>query len=163
MLPDSILERHTSAVRMWNDARDFLRAAKTLGAETLPGLYCGCHGIELALKSYLRAHNTHLRDLRRLKHSLLDALDKAVAAGLDPPSVDVQAILEFLDEAHTAHEFRYGHTYHPPRLDLAHLMLAGSWALGAVVPAVCRSQGVTDETVPVIRRMRGDAAMLLES
>src|SRR5262245_29644966 len=114
VITDQQREHHTPPMLMWNQSLSFLKSAayvdagpqRERGLFDSPAQFLACHGLELALKSYLRAKGYGLRKLRRkVSHSLIEALDRCISKGLDKPPQDVAHILEFADEAHTLHEF----------------------------------------------------------
>ena len=165
---DALRERHTSALLMWNQGKCFLMAAKYVaegkprerGSFDHPAQFLACHGIELVLKSFLRAKGSRLAKLRReIGHSLIEALDRCIATGMEKPVPEIDRILEFAEAAHTSHEFRYGHVYHPLHIDVADLLRTGSWALESTAFAVAQSHG--DNSAKVLPRMRTDAKALL--
>jgi HEPN domain-containing protein len=85
MIGNVLRERHTSAVLMYGQAMEFLESAKRLASNDTPALFLACHGLELALKSYLRAKGAPLTKLRAIRHSIIAALNDCVAQGLVTP------------------------------------------------------------------------------
>jgi hypothetical protein len=141
-------EGHTPAILLWTDALSFIDAAHQLtrfdvpplDSEKMrhrtPRLYLATHGIELAMKSHLRANGSTLRQLTGLGHSLTKTLAACLSTDMEAPSEQRHRALEFLSVAHERHEFRYGHTDHPPHMDHRNWINVALWALRAAIPAV---------------------------
>ena len=73
---------------LWTDARDMIAAAQLVSADpglanSHPAYYLTGHGIEEALKAFLRAQGQSLKDLRYIGHDLDDALGVAIALGIE--------------------------------------------------------------------------------
>jgi hypothetical protein len=162
IITESDRETHTGPMFMWQQAKDFLLAARKLG-DGLPATFLGCHGIELALKSYLRAHGMKIAELQRINHSLLRGLNQCVQRGMDEPPSDVWRVFDRANQVHVAEEHRYGHTYHPRLIATHYLLSAGRWSLGAAATAVAEvEQTPATDPAPLLSRMRKEAAALLD-
>ncbi|TMH03607.1 MAG: hypothetical protein E6H67_12480, partial [Betaproteobacteria bacterium] len=82
--------RRTAALALWRYGNDYLKAAQGLCDhvritcnESQAHYHLAAQGIEFALKSFLRAKGVTPGDLNaRIGHSLLDALQEALARDL---------------------------------------------------------------------------------
>jgi hypothetical protein len=149
-------EASTSAFMLWSYGLQFLNASRKLGTNHLPALYLACHGIELGLKSHLRANGYSLHQLILIRHSVSEALSHAQRAGMRKPPARVSAVLEFVEEVHRDHEYRYPHAL-VQGIEARYLILGGGWALRAAAPAVSRTPGAVPLTV-----MRSKSAGLMD-
>ena len=85
--------RRTAALALWRYGNDYLKAAQGLCEdmritcnESQVHYHLAAQGIEFALKSFLRAKGVTPSDLSaRIGHSLLDALQEALARDLPSP------------------------------------------------------------------------------
>ena len=75
-----------------------------------PTYYLLCHGIELALKSYLAASGVSEDALRKLRHDLKRALRDAQRRGFVPADDRFPEIVKWLTPYHLDHFFRYPRT-----------------------------------------------------
>jgi len=110
-------------------ASQFLYAAKKLGSDHVPARYLACHGIELALKAHLPSRGYTLDQLINIRHSIDRALASAKSTRMKQPPIRVLRILEFAEEIHFKHEYRYPHLHHPKFIESVYLIYAGAWAL----------------------------------
>jgi hypothetical protein len=148
-------EAHTSCMLMWQEAAGFVKAAGEIPHYRTPRLHLATHGIELALKSHLRANGYTLDQLRALGHSLLKSLTRCKRLGFELPSMDNMDRLRLLSKAHAAHEWRYAHTDRPPHMEWGDWVLVADWALSAAIPAVGRATVDDVRKIPNFeRRMR---------
>lgn len=162
--------RRTAALALWRYAHDYLKAAQTLcetnriaSNESQALYHLAAQGIEFALKSYLRAKGVTPVDLSaRLGHSLLEALQEALARGLDPPPVEIVRAIRFIAPHHRDDQFRYLAARYGEFPDLAPLLAAGTWILAQTAPDVVAayfayhgdsSPSACDD---MLRRMRAD-------
>jgi len=162
--------RRTAALALWRYAHDYMRAAETLGAsnrvachESQALYHLGAQGIEFALKSYLRAKGVTPEELSaRVGHSLLDALQEALARGLRPPPVEVLRAIQMIAPHHRDDQFRYLAAHYGEYPDLAPLLSAGAWILAQIAADVVADyfSYYGDPSLPAIddmlRRMRAD-------
>src|ERR1043166_5071392 len=100
------------SLSLWNDAKDYLRAAETLIRESqiaLPTYFLLSHGLELTLKAYLIARGVEERVLRKpnIRHDLQRLYDEAVALGLQIEDQRVPVLVQAISEFHKTFEFRY--------------------------------------------------------
>jgi len=129
-------ESATPAMLLWQTASQFLHASKKLGTDYVPARYLACHGIELALKSHLRARGYRLGQLIDIGHSIDRALRAANSTGMKQPPMRVLYTLEFAEEIHFKHEYRYPHLHRPKFIESVYLIYAGAWALREAADAV---------------------------
>ena len=111
----------------------FIQAANEIPHYRTQRLHLAAHGIELALKSFLRAKGYTLDKLRALGHSLRAAVRDCKKHGMTPPSVDDWDRINFLSEAHANHEWRYAHTDRPPHMEREDWISVAEWALRAAL------------------------------
>ena len=155
-------EAHTDSMLMWHEATTFIAAAVAIPHYRTPRLHLAAHGIELALKSHLRATGYTLDQLQRIRHSLVTALNRCVALGMVEPSDDDRHRLRFLSDAHANHEWRYAHTDKPPHMDWSDWISVAAWSLRAAIPAVATNTAKHSTEVPVYkRRMEVDVVRAL--
>jgi hypothetical protein len=157
-------EASTPPLLLWNEALRFAAGAGVLSAagraphEPLyyrcQALYLACHGIELALKSHLRAKEFSLRRLINIGHSLTKALERSIGTGMEPPPAEILHRIRFLSAAHEEHVFRYAHLHRPPHMDRADWIVVTTWSLRTAIPAVALSSGCAQE------RMQRDVTQL---
>ena len=148
-------EGHTPAMLLWQTGSQFLHAARKLGTDHSPACYVACHGIELSLKSHLRARGFTLDALRDIGHSILRAQEAATLNGMEAAPDVVNQIFKIAEDVHAAHEFRYPHLFHPTLIQCTLLIRAGGWALIAAAPAVAlstHSGGASGDAL--LKRMR---------
>jgi len=79
----------TNSMGLWTYAHQFIQAARAVANKRscwgmpVPAYYLVCHGIELALKAYLRGAGWSVNDLkRRIGHDLSRCLDEEEKQGL---------------------------------------------------------------------------------
>ncbi|MGE5666561.1 MAG: hypothetical protein ACM338_00040 [Betaproteobacteria bacterium] len=139
-----IESKRTTALALWRYSHDYLRTAHTLCETDLIACdesqvvyHLAAQGIEFALKSHLRARGLTPEDLSaRIGHSLLDALQEAIARDLSPPPAEVARAIRFIAPYHRKDEFRYLGVSYGKFPHLAPLLAAGTWILGEVVEVV---------------------------
>jgi hypothetical protein len=155
-------ESRTAPMFIWQQAKDFLQAAREIG-DGLPATFLGCHGIELALKSHLRARGMKIEELRRINHSLLRGLNQCIQRGMDEPPSDVWRVFDRANKVHVTDEHSYGHTHHPRLIATHYLLLAGRWSLVASATAVAEVENtLATDPAPLLSRLREEAAALLD-
>lgn len=160
----------TAALALWRYGRDYLKAAETLGEtdriacnESQVLFHLAAQGIEFGLKSYLRAKGVTPEDLSaRIGHSLLEALQEALARGLSPPPLEVLRAIQFIAPHHRDEQFRYLAVRYGEFPDLEPLLAAGTWILAQVARDVVAdyfayySHGAPPAVNHMLRRMRVD-------
>src|SRR6266568_9006999 len=107
--------RRSAALALWRYSHDYLKAAQTLYEsdhvtcnESQALYHLAAQGVEFALKSFLRAQGVSPGDLSaRIGHSLLDALQEALARDLPPPPVKVLRTIQFIAPHHLDDRFLY--------------------------------------------------------
>jgi hypothetical protein len=132
--------RRTAALALWRYGHDYLKAAQALCEadrvtcnESQALYHVAAQGVEFALKSFLRARGVSPEELdARIGHSLLDALQEALARGLPTPPVDVVRTVQDIAPHLRSNEFRYLPAEHGAFPDLAPLLAAGVWILSHV-------------------------------
>jgi hypothetical protein len=132
---------------MWTEGLLYLEAARTLTPSDKnhhfrsPTLQLAAHGIELALKSFLRAHKYSLHELQKLGHELVAIAAVCEAQGMTPlgDSVD-RVFFEFMSDAHVDQEFRYVHLDRPAHVHCDDWNLYAKWALNAAIEAVASTE-----------------------
>ena len=85
----SMVKTAETPMNLWTHADTFRKAAHILRGEVspvpagaiLPAYYVACHGLELAMKAFLRARGFDDRRLRNLGHDLRRCLKRADASG----------------------------------------------------------------------------------
>lgn len=162
--------RRTAALALWRYSHDYLKAAQTLCEnnriacnESQAPYHLGAQGVEFALKSFLRAKGVAPSDLSaRVGHSLLEALQEALARGLCPPPVEVTRAIQFIAPHHRDDQFRYLAVRYGEYPDLAPLLAAGAWILAQIAPDVVANYftyhgyGSPPASDDMLRRMRAD-------
>lgn len=162
--------RRTTALALWRYSRDYLKAAETLCEydriacnESQVLYHLAAQGIEFGLKSYLRTRGVTPADLSaRLGHSLLEALQEALARGLIPPPVEVLRAIQFIAPHHRDDQFHYLPVGYGEFPDLAPLLAAGAWILAQIASDVVadysayHGYGYPHEGDDMLRRMRAD-------
>lgn len=165
--------RRTAALALWRYGRDYLKAAETLCEhdriacnESQVPYHLAAQGIEFGLKSYLRTKGLTPGDLSaRVGHSLLDALQEALARGLDPPPREVVRAIRFIAPHHRDDQFRYLTVDYGEFPDLAPLLAAGTWILAQIAAAVVadyfayHGRDYASAGDDMLRRMRADLHM----
>lgn len=81
-------EDRTTGMGLWTDARDMIAAARVVSSEprlanSHPAYYLVGHGLEEALKAFLRARGHTLNDLKCIGHNLEHALGAAITNGIE--------------------------------------------------------------------------------
>jgi hypothetical protein len=133
----------TAALAFWRYSHDYLKAAQTLCEtnriacnESQALHHLAAQGIEFALKSFLRARGVTPTDMSgRIGHSLLDALQEAIARDLSPP-VEVVRAIRFIAPHHRDDQFHYLAASHGEFPDLTPLLAAGTWILREIAAEV---------------------------
>jgi hypothetical protein len=130
-----------------------IQAANEIPNYRTQRLHLAAHGIELALKSFLRANGYTLNRLRGLGHSLTAAVKDCKALGMAQPSADDWDRIEFLSEAHVNLEWRYAHTDRPPHMEWRDWISVAGWALRSAIPAVAENSAEKGKVRACERRM----------
>src|SRR5438105_15138832 len=107
--------RRTAALALWRYGNDYLKAAQGLCDdmritcnESQVHYHLVAQGIEFALKSFLRPKGVTPSDLSaRIGHSLLDALQEALAHDLPSPLDTVLRTIQFIAPHHRDDHFLY--------------------------------------------------------
>ena len=142
--PAHVESRRTAALALWRYSHDYLTAAQTLCQtdriacnESQALLHLAAQGIEFALKSFLRARGVTPEDLSaRIGHSLLDALQEAIARGMSPPPVEVMRAIRFIAPHLRNDQFHYLAASYGEFPDLTPLLAAGMWILDRIAAEV---------------------------
>jgi hypothetical protein len=97
------------------DAEAYLKAAQKLdqsddGLASAPQYYLACHSIELILKSFILIHGGTEAEVRKIRHDLLGAWERATELGLRPTDERTGQIVNILAPYHLDHSFRYRKT-----------------------------------------------------
>jgi hypothetical protein len=162
--------RRTAALALWRYSHDYLKAAQTLSQTDLIASnesqalhHLAAQGIEFALKSFLRARGVTPEDLSaRIGHSLLDALQEAIARGLPPPPVEVVRAIRFIAPHHRDDQFHYLAARYGEFADLTPLLAAGTWILDRIAAEVVADylvyygHGSASAGDDMLRRMRAN-------
>ncbi len=162
--------RRTAALALWRYGHDYLKAAQSLcetnhiAVHESQALYhVTAQGIEFALKSYLRARGVSAEDLSaRMGHSLLDALQEALARGLRPPPPRVLRAIQLIAPHHRDDQFHYLGARFGEYPDLAPLLAAGAWILAQIAADVVadyftyHGHGSLHAVDDMLRGMRAD-------
>jgi len=165
--------RRTAALALWRYGHDYLKAAQNLAEkdrvacnESQAPYHLAAQGIEFALKSYLRAKGVTPDELSaRIGHSLVDALQEALARDLPPPPVAVVRAIRVIAPHHRDDQFRYLATRYGEFPNLAPLLVAGTWVLAQIVADVVadyfayHAHGSVPAKDDMLRRMSGDLQM----
>jgi hypothetical protein len=137
-------DARTTPLGLWRFGEAYLQAAKHLlsVADDLnfpaPIYFLASHSIELALKSFIRAHGGTLEDLRCFGHRLTPLLKHARKHGLDKgeSAANDSKLIARLDVFNRDHEFRYIVTgYKPDVPELKPLLNVAGRLLTATRPA----------------------------
>ena len=107
--------RRTAALALWRYGNDYLKAAQGLCEdmritcnESQVHYQLAAQGIKFALKSFLRAKRVTPSDLSaRIGHSLLDALEEALARDLPSPPDKILRTIQFIAPHHRDDQFLY--------------------------------------------------------
>lgn len=162
--------RRTAALALWRYSHDYLKTAQALGEtniiacnESQVVYHLAAQGIEFALKSFLRARGVPAEDLSaRIGHSLLDALQEALARGLAVPPPEVVAAIRFIAPQHRDDQFRYVPAGYGELPTLGPLLHAGTWLLGEIAGEVVADyfinygQASPTASSEMLRRLRAD-------
>jgi hypothetical protein len=165
--------RRTAALALWRYGHDYLKSAQALGEvnsvacnESQALYHLAAQGIEFALKSYLRARGVTPEELSsRIGHSLLDALQEALARDLPLPPVEVVRAIQFIAPHHRDDQFRYLAASYGEFPALAPLLAAGTWILGEIAAEVVadyfvyHGRGSATASDDMLRRLRADLEM----
>jgi hypothetical protein len=166
----NVESRRTAALALWRYSHDYLKAAQTLCEtdsvtcnESQATYHLAAQGIEFALKSFLRARGVTPEDLSvRIRHSLFDALQEAIARGLSPPPVEVVRAIQFIAPHHRDDQFHYLAASDGEFPDLAPLLAAGTWILDRIAAEVVADHFVyhghdsATASDDMLRRLRTD-------
>ena len=166
----TVESRRTAALALWRYGHDYLKAAQRLSDtdsiacnESQAVYHLAAQGIEFALKSFLRARGVTPEDLStRVGHSLLDALEEAVARDLSLPPVEVMRAIQFIAPHHRDDQFRYVAAKYGEFPAVAPLLTAGTWVLGQIAPAVVadyfvyHGHGSATANDEMLQRLRAD-------
>jgi hypothetical protein len=167
---DHAESRRTAALALWRYGHDYLKAAQMLGEadhvtcnESQALYHLGAQGIEFAIKACLRSQGVPPEDLSgRIGHSLLDALQEALARGLPTPPMEVMHTIQMLAPHLRDDQFRYLSAQYGEFPDLAPLISAGVWILSHVADNVVAdyyihySRESVTERVAMVRRLHAD-------
>jgi hypothetical protein len=82
IVTESDHESHTAPMSMGQQAKHFLQAARKIG-DGLPATFLGCHGMELALKSHLRARGMKIEELKGIQWRTIASPRGDVTDGYD--------------------------------------------------------------------------------
>ena len=162
--------RRTAALALWRYGHDYLKAAQTLAEndrvtcnESQAPYHLAAQGIEFALKSYLRAKGMTPGELSaRIGHSLVDALQEALARHLATPPVEVVRTIRVIAPHHRDDQFRYLAVRYGEFPNLAPLLAAGTWILAQIAADVVADYfayhgcGSTPAVDDMLRRMHTD-------
>jgi hypothetical protein len=162
--------RRTAALALWRYGNDYLKAAQGLCDhvrvtcnESQAHYHLAAQGIEFALKSFLRAKGVTPDDLNaRIGHSLLDALQEALARDLPSPPVKVLRTIQFIAPHHLEDRFLYFMAADGDFPEFTPILAAGTWILGQVAEDVAAdyfayyAPGSTSTIDDMLRRMRAD-------
>ena len=129
--------RRTAALALWRYAHDYLKAAQTLcesdrvACNESQALYhLAAQGVEFALKAYLRTRGVPPVDLSaRIGHSMLDALEEALARGMPTPPPELLRAIRTFAPYLRDDQFRYLPADFAEFPDLGPLLEAGMWIL----------------------------------
>jgi len=136
--------RRTAALALWRYSHDYLKAAQALcetdriaSNESQAPYHLAAQGIEFALKAFLRARGVTPEHMNaHIGHSLLDALQEAIARDLPPPPVEVVRAIRFIAPHHRDDQFHYLAAGHGEFPDLTPLLAAGTWILRQIAAEV---------------------------
>jgi hypothetical protein len=162
--------RRTAALALWRYGNDYLKAAQGLcedmritSNESQAHYLVAAQGIEFALKSFLRAKGVTPGDLSaRIGHSLLDALQEALARDLPSPPMKVLRAIQFIAAHHRNDQFQYFAAGDGDFPEFTPMLAAGTWILGQVAADVAAdyfayyAHGSASEIDDMLRRMRAD-------
>lgn len=104
------------AGKLYKEARSFTKAARVLGQENPqqmigPRYYLLCHGLELALKSFLAAHGDGKDILFGIGHDLEKARKRAQKEyGFSASDELINILIRLMSPLHKQHLFRYPKT-----------------------------------------------------
>lgn len=143
-------DSRTTGMGLWTDAREMFQAATLVINEpnlkfSSPAYYLLGHGLEVALKSYLRSHGRSLKDLRAIGHDLSKALQDAVDCGLVdcyPLSDSEASALALFTPYYKAKHFEYRVTGYKQLPSPQSLLDLGNHLLAAIRPICEASVGV---------------------
>jgi len=132
--------RRTAALALWRYGHDYLKAAQLLWetdrvacVESQALYHLAVQGVLFALRACLRAQGVPTVDLNgRIGHSLLDAMQEALARGLEPPPPAVVHTLQHFAPYLRRDQFRYLPAEQGEFPDLTDLLAAGVWILAQV-------------------------------
>jgi len=162
--------RRTAALALWRYGNDYLKAAQGLCDdmritcnESQVHYHLAAQGIEFALKSFLRAKGVTPSDLSaRIGHSLLDALQEALARDLPSPPEKVLRTIQFIAPHHRDDQFLYFAEADGDFPEFMPMLAAGTWILGQVAADVVAdyfayyTHGSATAVDAMLRRMRAD-------
>ena len=148
---------------------DYLKAAQGLcdicesRNESQVHYHLAAQGIEFALKSFLRAKGVTPSDLSaRIGHSLLDALQEALARDLPSPPEKVLRTIQFIAPHHRDDEFLYFAEADGDFPEFMPMLATGTWILGQVAADVVAdyfayyTHGSSTAVDDMLRHMRAD-------
>jgi hypothetical protein len=162
--------RRTAALALWRYGNDYLKAAQGLCDdmritcnESQVHYHLAAQGIEFALKSFLRAKGVTPSDLsERIGHSLLDALQEALALDLPSPPDNVLRTIQFIAPHHRNDRFLYFVAADGDFPEFMSMLATGTWILGQVAADVVAdyfayyAHGSTSAVDDMLHRMRAD-------
>ena len=95
----------------WSKQPGNEKMAETFGIiVSLPAWYNTCHGLELALKAFLRACGVSTADVVGLRHDVLSALHRAVSLGLPQyydPAPRLTGLVTLINPNYKAKDLEY--------------------------------------------------------
>jgi hypothetical protein len=136
----------TTGMGLWTDARQMLEAAELVSrsstlATSSPTFYLMGHGLEVALKAYLRSRGHSLKALRAIGHDIESAAQEAMAQGLGElfsfSPTDLAAI-SALNQYYKAKHFEYRVTGYRSLPPTESLLVLGNRLLAAIRP-ICEA------------------------
>jgi hypothetical protein len=97
------------------DAESYLLAAQKLeqsleGPPSSAEYYLACHSIELMLKAFILINGGTEDEVRKIRHDLLKAWERATELGLCPKDKRIGEVVTMLAPYHLDHGFRYRQT-----------------------------------------------------
>ena len=168
--PEHDESRRTAALALWRYGHDYLKAAQGLCENNRVTLnesqalyHLAAQGVEFALKSFLRASGVATADLSaRIGHSLVDALQEALARGLPFPPIEVIRTIQTYAPHLRDDQFHYLPAEYGEFPDLTPLLSAGIWLLSHVAENavtdyyVYYGRGSKSEESAMLRRLHAD-------
>lgn len=143
-------DARTTGMGLWTDAREMLEAAEIVVASpdlhiSSPSFYLLGHGLEVALKAYLRSKGQTLKSLRVIGHDLEKAVEQAAVYGLSERytlSAEDVAAIALLNPYYKAKHFEYRVTGYRSLPSPDDLLQLGRRILAAIRPICEASVGI---------------------